>query len=71
MDVVVTKSAAIFELFASEDQTLLIRRNPFLILDLCFDVFDGVGRFDIQGDGLTREGLNEDLHLPKRKPRER
>ena len=31
-------------------------------LDLGFDIVDGVGRFDLEGDGLTRQGLNENLH---------
>ena len=33
-----------------------------LTLDLGFDIVDGVRRFDLEGDGLTRKGLNEDLH---------
>ncbi len=33
-----------------------------LALDLGLDIVDGVGRFDLEGDGLTREGLNEYLH---------
>ena len=63
LDVVVRKSAAVLELLAGEDQTLLIRGNAFLVLDLGLDVFDGVGRLDIEGDGLTREGLHENLHV--------
>ena len=35
---------------------------PFLILDLSFDVIDGVGGLDFQSDGLSGEGLDEDLH---------
>lgn len=31
-------------------------------LDLGFDIVDSVGRFDLEGDGLTRQGLNENLH---------
>ena len=34
LDVVVGESAAILELLASEDQTLLVRRDAFLVLDL-------------------------------------
>ena len=37
--------------------------SPFFILDLGLDVVDSVGRLDLQGDRLTREGLNENLHL--------
>jgi len=53
LDVVVSQSATIFELLASEDQALLIRRNAFLVLDLLLDVFDGVRALDVEGDGLT------------------
>jgi len=35
---------------------------PFLILDLGFDVINGVGRFDLEGNGLSGEGLDKDLH---------
>jgi hypothetical protein len=43
LDVVVGQSTTIFELLASEDKTLLIRRDTFLVLDLLLDVVDGVG----------------------------
>ena len=33
-----------------------------ITLDLGLDIVDGVGRFDLEGDGLTRQGLNENLH---------
>lgn len=32
-------------------------------LDLGLDIVDGVRRLHLKGDGLTREGLDEDLHL--------
>jgi len=32
-------------------------------LNLAFNIVDGVGRLDLKGDGLTREGLDEDLHV--------
>jgi len=34
LDVVVGKSSAVFELLTSEDESLLIRRDTFLVLDL-------------------------------------
>jgi hypothetical protein len=46
-------------LFSGEDQTLLVRRNALLVLDLAFDIVDCVGRFDFEVDGLAREGLDE------------
>ena len=53
LDVVVRKSAAILELLSSENKTLLIRRDSFLILDLSLYVVDGVGRLNIECNGLT------------------
>jgi len=62
LDIVVGQSAAIFELFACEDKTLLIRRNAFLILNLRFDVIYRIGRFDLESNGLASQGLDKDLH---------
>ena len=31
-------------------------------LNLCLDIVDGVGRFNLEGNGLTRKGLDENLH---------
>ena len=62
LDVVIRKSATVLELLASEDETLLVRRDPLLVLNLRLHIVDRVGRLDLQGDGLAREGLDEDLH---------
>ena len=62
LDVVVRKGSAVLELLTSEDKSLLIWRNTFLVLDLGLDVLNSVGWLDIEGDGLTSEGLDEDLH---------
>merc|ERR1712228_482983 len=62
LDVVVGESSSIFELLASEDQSLLIWGNSLLVLDLGLDVLNGVRGFDLEGDGLPGEGLDEDLH---------
>jgi hypothetical protein len=51
-----------FELLSCEDESLLIGRDAFLVLDFSLDGFDGVGGLDIKSDGLTREGLDEYLH---------
>ena len=63
LDVVVAEGAAILELLAGEDQALLVRGDSLLVLDLGLDIVDGVGRLHLKGDSLTREGLDEDLHL--------
>jgi len=62
LDVVVAEGAAVLELLASEDETLLIGRDALLVLDLSLDVVDGVRRLDLESDGLTRKGLDENLH---------
>lgn len=31
-------------------------------LNLGLDIVNGVGRFDLEGDGLTRESFYENLH---------
>mmetsp|Transcript_4654 Transcript_4654/g.11797 ORF Transcript_4654/g.11797 Transcript_4654/m.11797 type:complete len:272 (-) Transcript_4654:106-921(-) len=62
LDVVVGERAPVLELLPRKNQTLLVGRNPFLVLDLRLDVLDGVGVLHLEGDGLSREGLHEDLH---------
>jgi len=62
LDVVIRKGATVLQLLAGEDQTLLVRRDTLLVLDLRLDVIDRVGRFDFEGDGFARESLDENLH---------
>merc|ERR1712223_1112109 len=62
LDVVVRESSAIFELFSSENESLLLRRDSFLVLDLGLHVGDGVVWFDIQGNRLSGKGFDENLH---------
>jgi hypothetical protein len=63
LDVVVRKSATVLKLLTSKDQTLLIRRDALLILNLLLDLVDGVSRLDLKSDRLTGESLNENLHV--------
>lgn len=60
--VIIREGAAVLELFAGEDEALLVRGDALLVLDLGLDVFDGVGRFDVERDGLARQRLDKDLH---------
>jgi len=62
LNVVVRKCSSILKLLTSEDKSLLVWRNTFLVLDLSFDVFDGVSWLNIKSDGFTSQGLDEDLH---------
>merc|ERR1712225_199143 len=62
LDVVVLQSAAIFQLLAGENESLLVWGNSFLVLDLGLHVLNSVALLHIKSDGLTSEGLHEDLH---------
>jgi len=70
LDVVVTESSTILELLSSEDESLLIGWDTLLVLDLGFDVLDGVCWLNIKGDGLTSQGLDEDLHTSSKSKNE-
>merc|ERR1711936_315337 len=62
LDVVVRERTAIFKLFTSKDQPLLVWGNAFLVLDLSLDIFNGVRWFNLKGDGLASQGLDKNLH---------
>jgi len=62
LDVVIRKRTSIFQLLTSEDQSLLLRWDSFLVLNFGLDVLDGVIWLDVQGNRLSGEGLDEDLH---------
>lgn len=53
--VVVGESATVFELLSSEDQTLLVRRNALLVLNLGLDIVDSVRGFNLKSDGLASD----------------
>ena len=40
----------------------MIRGNALLVLDLGLDVVDGVARLNVEGNGLTRQGLDETVY---------
>merc|ERR1712167_407913 len=62
LDVIVLEGAAILELLPSEDESLLVRWDPLLVLDLSLDSLNGVGALDFKRDGLAGQCLYEDLH---------
>lgn len=59
LDVIVGESTSILELLSGENQTLLVGRNAFLILDLRLDIIDSVARLNLESDGLSSEGLDD------------
>ena len=52
----------VLKLLSGKDQTLLIRGNSLLVLNLCLHIVDGIGRLNVQSDGLTGECLDKNLH---------
>ena len=62
LNIIIRKSTSILELFPSKNQTLLIRWNPLLILNLTLNIVNRIGRLDFQGDCLSRQRLDENLH---------
>jgi hypothetical protein len=44
------------------NQALLVRWDPFLVLDLGLDILDSVGTFDLERDGFAGQCLHKDLH---------
>ena len=62
LDVVVEEGAVVLELFAGEDEALVLGRYVRLVLDLGLHVEDGVVEVDVHGDRIAVERLDEDLH---------
>merc|ERR1712158_108746 len=62
LDVIIRKSSSIFQLFTSEDETLLIWWNAFLILDFGLDIFNGVRWLNLKGDSFSSQGFDKNLH---------
>ena len=49
-------------LLASKDEALLVKWNPLLVLDLLFDILNGVSWVNLQSDGLTGKSLDKNQH---------
>jgi hypothetical protein len=62
LNVVVRQGTAVLQLLSGKDQTLLVRGNSLLVLNLALDIVDGVARLNLKGNSLTGECLDEDLH---------
>jgi hypothetical protein len=62
LNVVVSEGSPDFEMLASENDSLLIGRDAFLVLDLLLDVFNGVRRLDFDGNSLSGECFDVNLH---------
>merc|ERR1719430_1595746 len=42
LNIVIRQRSAILKLLSSEDQSLLVRRNSFLVLNLGLDILDSI-----------------------------
>ena len=62
LNVVVRESSAIFKLLTSEDETLLVWRDTFFVLNLSLNIFNCISRLNFKSDCFTSQGLDEDLH---------
>jgi len=62
LNVVVAQGSAIFQLFSSKNKPLLIRGDTLLVLNFSLDIINSVRSLNVQGNGLSSQGLNEDLH---------
>ena len=63
VNIVIVQRPAVFQLPSGEDQPLLVRWDPLLVLDPGFDGIDRVAAVDLQDDRLTSQILDEDLHF--------
>jgi len=62
LDVVIRESSSVFKLFTGKDESLLIWRDSFFVLNFGFDILNGVWGLNIKSDCLTSKGLDKDLH---------
>ena len=62
LNVVIRESSPILKLLSGKDEALLVRWNALLVLNLRLDIVDCVRRLHLEGNGFTRESLDEDLH---------
>ena len=50
LDVVIGECTAVLELLTGKDETLLVGRDAFFILDFRFNIIDRVGGFNFESD---------------------
>lgn len=55
-------SPPVVQLFPSVDQPLLVRRDPFFILNYLLQHVDSVTRENFTGQGLPSQSFDKDLH---------
>merc|ERR1712183_459206 len=63
LDVVIAERSTVLQLLPSENQPLLIRRNPLLVLNFRLHVVNRVRRFHIQSNRFARQSFHKNLHV--------
>jgi len=63
INVVICKSAIVLKLLSCEDESLLIRRDAFLVLNLGLNVLDSIRWLNIKSDCFALKCFNENLHF--------
>lgn len=53
LDIVVAQGSAVFKLLPCKNETLLIWRNTFFVLDLGLDIVNGVASLNIERNSFT------------------
>lgn len=64
LNVIISKSTTIFQLFARKDQPLLVGRNTFLILDLSLNIINSIRALNLKSDCFSSQSLNKSASLP-------
>ena len=59
LDIVVGERSSVLQLLSRKDETLLVRGDSFLVLDLRFHVFDSVRSFHLQRDRFSYKQEDE------------
>merc|ERR1719492_710684 len=62
LDVIIRQSSSIFQLLSREDETLLLRWDSLFVLNLSLHILNGVIRLNIEGNRLSGQGFDENLH---------
>lgn len=62
LDVIVREGSSILKLLSSKNESLLIWWDTFFILDFGFYIFNSISWLNIESNGFSGKGFNEDLH---------
>ncbi len=69
LDIIIRQGTSIFQLLASENESLLVRGDTLLVLNLSLHILDGVTGLNLMGDGFARQGLDKNLHGENTNPK--